>query len=115
VNCAHLIATEFVQEISTSLAKDLVRDRLNFQAAVGIERQKSTSIEIHSVDGPSVCGQKNGLLLEASLDCVSARAFCLGCDRHESPTRQVRLYEINALFWSARGAADGKPQRFGER
>jgi hypothetical protein len=36
MNRAHLLATEFVQEISTLLAKDLVRYRLNFEAAVGI-------------------------------------------------------------------------------
>jgi len=99
MNCAHPLATQFVQEISTFLAKDLVRYRLNFEAAVGVQRQKRTSIEIHSVDGPSICGQKNRLLLEASFDCVATRTFRLGCDRHQSPTRKVRRNEVNTMLW----------------
>src|SRR5579859_6363035 len=94
----HPVAAQFVQEISTFLTQHLVRDRLNLEAAVGVQRQKRASIEIHSVDGPSVGGQKNRLLLEAPLDGVAARSLRLGGDRHQSPTRKVRLNQINAVL-----------------
>src|SRR5579859_2262689 len=95
---AHALAAQFVQEISTFLAQDLVRDRLDLEAAVGVQRKKRTSIEIHGVDGPAVGGQKNRLLLEAPFDGVAARSLRLGGDRHQSPTRKVRLNQINAVL-----------------
>src|SRR6266536_505079 len=106
---AHLLATQFIQEISTCLAENLVRDCLNFGAAIGVQRQKRTSIKINSVDRPSVRGQKNGLLPERPLDCVAIRAFSQGCDRYESPTREVRLNEVSTMLWRTQGAADREP------
>jgi hypothetical protein len=74
VNCAHLLATKIVQQISTRLAEDFVGNGLNFGAAVGVQRQKRASVQIDIVDRPSVRSQKNGLLLERPLNCVPALA-----------------------------------------
>src|SRR5260370_25952809 len=109
MDCAHPLATQFVQEISTFLAEDLVRYCLNFEAAIGVQRQKCTSVKIHSVNRPSVRGQKNGVLLEAPLNCVATRPFSFGCYRYESPTRKVRLNEGNTALWRTSGAADCQP------
>src|SRR5437870_13533155 len=96
---AHLLATQLIQEISTCLAENLVRYRLNFGTTIGVQRQKRASVKIHSVDRPSVRGQKNGLLPEGPLNCVTIRAFRQRCDRHESAARKVRLNEVRPLLW----------------
>src|SRR6266705_2407915 len=96
---AHLLATQLIQEISTCLAENLVRYCLNFGATIGVERQKRASIKIHSVDRPSVRGQKNGLLPEGPLNCVTIRAFRQGCDRYQGATRKVRLNEVSTMLW----------------
>jgi len=77
VDSAHLLATEVIQELSACLAEDLVRYGLNFEAAIRVQRQKRTSIEIDIIDRPSVRGQKNGLLLEAPRNASASVDFPL--------------------------------------
>jgi hypothetical protein len=115
VDGAHLLAPQFVQEISACLAKDFVRYCLDFGATIGVQGQKGTSIKINGVNRSSVRSQKNGLLLEAPFDCVATRAFGKGRNRYHSPARKVRLNEVNAMLRGARSAADREANCFGER
>src|ERR1700719_1744150 len=115
MDVAHLFATEFVQEISPGLAEDLIRYCLNLGAAVSVQRQKRTSIEIDIRDRFGVRGQKNGWLLESPLNCVAIRAFRESGDRYERPTRKIRVNEVNTMFGRRGCAADCEPYCFGER
>src|SRR6266849_9901922 len=115
MDVAHLLATEFVQEISTGLAEDLIRNGLNLGAAVSVQRQKRTSIKIDIRDRSAVRAQKNGLLLEGPLNCVVIRAFRESCDRYQRPARKIRVNEVNTMFGRCGCAADCEPDCLGER
>ena len=98
----HLLAAKFVQQIPAFLPEDFVRDRLDLEAAVSVQRQKRASIEIDSLDRPAVRCEKNRVLLEAPLDCVAVRAVRESRDRHQRPTREICLNQVGTVFGRGR-------------
>ena len=57
---SHLLAAELIEETPPFLAESLVRYRLDLGAAIGVERQKRTAVEIDILDRPAVRSEKNG-------------------------------------------------------
>ena len=55
----HLLAAKFVQQIPAFVTEDFVRDRLDLEAAVGVQGQKRASIEIDRIDRPPVRCEKH--------------------------------------------------------
>src|SRR5260370_42677728 len=115
MDVAHLLATAFVQEISTGLVEALLGYGLNLGAAVSVQRQKCTSIKIDIRDRSAVRGQKNRLLLEGPLNCVVIRAFRERCDRYQRPARKIRINEVDTMFGRCGCAAYCEPDCLGER
>ena len=113
--CPHLLATKFVEQIPALVAEDFVRDRLDLETAVGVQRQKRASIEIDGIDRPSVRGEKNGRILQASFDCVAIRALGQSRNRDESTTREIRLNQVGAVLWRSGYAAKRKSQSLSKR
>src|SRR5215472_14268412 len=98
MDASHLLIAKLVEQIPALVAEGFIRDRLDLEAAVRVQRQKCSSIEIYRVDRPSVGCEKHGVLLEAPLDRVAVRSVGERCDGYKRPARKICLNQVGALL-----------------
>jgi hypothetical protein len=99
MDCPHLLAAKFVQQIPAFVTQDFVGNCLDLEAAVGVQRQKCASIEINSIDRSAIGCEKNQVLFETPLDCVAVRTLGESRDRDKSPTREICLNKVSTVLW----------------
>ena len=100
VDCAHLLATKFVQQTAAFVTQDFIRDSLDLKAAVGVQRQKSATIEIDVIDRSAVRCEQHRVLLEAPLDGVAVRTLGESRDGDQRATCEIRLNQVGAVLWA---------------